>query len=167
MEKKSTTENKLSLMSISLNFVLLVVLALVFNRLWSLEHQVNELSKRPPTVVQKETVPVPANASEVVAAIKREQKEKSVEIGVNDQGFSPSGFQMGKDDKMTVTITNQGQEAHSFVIEELGINSGAIDPGQAVKVNIDKEFTEAAAVEFISDIDGDDQEVFKGTIMVF
>jgi len=88
------------------------------------------------------------------------------DLKITDQGYSPSGFQIYSNQITTVTVLNIGELAHSFVIDELNIDSGIIEPGQIKEIIIDQNSAESKNYTFYSNAEGDDPETFTGVMMV-
>lgn len=65
------------------------------------------------------------NANEIEIALKE------YSIGTGEIRLSQS------EESATVTLKNKGMSAHNFVIPELSIDSGLIQPGESVTLNID------------------------------
>jgi len=153
-------ENKLSILSLVINIILAGFVGFLYFDMRGLASQVVALESG-----KTQALVNPAAAGKDLP--KNFRNTESLDIVVNDEGFSPSGFKIGQKDAAVIVIANQGEAPHSFVIKSLGIDSGAIAPGQAATVSLDKKFDQPAALEFGSGVEGDSPEKFKGTIMVF
>lgn len=53
-------------------------------------------------------------------------------IVATDNEFDPQSVQVPPGEPVTFTISNEGNSAHNFVIDELDVSSGTIQPGDAV-----------------------------------
>jgi hypothetical protein len=99
----------------------------------------------------------PTNASEPVS-----QKT----INVNDTGFVIKVFSENAGDNPVVTVVNSGAASHSFVIDELKVDSGDIAAGKSKDIplgilpDVEKNYT------FYSNSSGDDKNTFSGAMMV-
>ena len=148
-------QNKLSLLAIVLSACSLCFSIFVFlETRESLQNNVN------PAAAQSRT-------SITDYAISEEKQNKIVEIAVSEDGFSPSGFHIKLNQFATVSIVNAGEKPHSFVIDELGIDTGLIEPGQTKKFEFGKDIKSAESFKFYSNAEGDDKEKIIGSIMIF
>ena len=92
--------------------------------------------------------------------------ETPIEITVNDSGFSLNELDMAQSSMRTIKITNMGADSHSFVIDKLGIDSGAILSGQTKTVVLENLMPDLQSVDFYSGIVGDRADKFRGTIII-
>ena len=53
-------------------------------------------------------------------------------IVATDNEFDPQSVQVVAGKPATFTISNEGNSAHNFVVDELDVSSGTIEPGDAV-----------------------------------
>lgn len=61
-----------------------------------------------------------------------------VEIILKEYSIGNGEIRLMKSEKAaSVTITNKGMNVHDFVIPELGIDSGLIQPGESVTLELD------------------------------
>ena len=56
----------------------------------------------------------------------------AVRVAARDNAFSPETIAVEPGSETTVEVRNEGEAAHNLVIEELGVSSGTIQPGQTV-----------------------------------
>jgi len=153
-------QNK-SLLFITVSILALVVaVCIIFPRLSLIEQRIGAIEKTNDAASKD----IAAAGAKTVPA---QRKTKSVEIIISDEGFSPSGFQMGTKEIVTISITNHGKSAHSFVIDDPATDSGPIEVGQTKTVTINKRFDQPVALKYYSNIGSDSADSFKGTIMVF
>lgn len=92
--------------------------------------------------------------------------QQRLAIAVNDNGFVPSGFGLRSGSPASIVIKNTGKMPHSFVSDQLNINSGPILAGQTKTIKIQQLPNEIAEYDFYSNMPGDDQRLFSGIIMV-
>ena len=52
------------------------------------------------------------------------------DVAMVDIAFQPTELTIAANTDVTINLINQGALPHSFVIDELGVNSSVIDPGQ-------------------------------------
>lgn len=73
----------------------------------------------------------PASDKSGIIELSAEDKgvERAVSIEVNDAGFLTKGVQVRANDTVNFTVLNSGSNPHSFVIGDLGVNTGLISPG--------------------------------------
>jgi len=143
--------NKILVLAVIILFIGLVILGItVFN-----------MDKQIKTVAPADSNNTTANNSPAP-----QKTTKQTDLSIQDQGFSPAGIQIYANQSNSLTITNNSKQPHSFVIDELKINSGLIQPGQTKTVVIDQDFPESAAYNFYSDAASDDKTTFKGILMI-
>jgi plastocyanin len=53
----------------------------------------------------------------------------AVKIVARDTFFEPESLELTAGEEITVEVTNNGDTAHDFAIEELDLNTGTIEPG--------------------------------------
>jgi len=154
--------------SIILLILILALAGAVYNillRLSVIEQQISAIEK--PTANIATNIASNNTAAPGIQPAQQQSQTKTMEIIASDEGFLPSGFQMGPKDTVTISVTNQGESPHSFVIDDLPIDTGAIEPGQTKTITIGKQFDQPVELKYYSNIDSDNPEIFKGTIMVF
>lgn len=90
------------------------------------------------------------------------------EIHVNDGGYVDSditaNLAIGKE--ISITVINDGEKPHSFVIDPLKVNSGTINPGDTKKIVITSVPDETISYSFYSGIPDDSTEEFRGRMLV-
>ena len=92
--------------------------------------------------------------------------ENAIEIAVGDDGFSVKELSLVFSSSRTLRITNNGVNSHSFAMDAIGLNSGAIAPGQSVTVLLEGFSQDSPSLEFHSDIASDSREDFSGLIIL-
>jgi hypothetical protein len=97
-------------------------------------------------------------------AIKYPTKKADLEI--TDNGFSNTGLSFFGNDKLVLNIKNSGTKPHSFVVNELQINSGDIAPGQIKEIKIDALPNVSALYRYYSNSGDDTKETFNGSIIL-
>jgi len=143
--------NKILVLAVIILFIGLVILGItVFN----MNKQI------------KTTLPA-GNDNTIASAPPAPQKTvKQISLAIEDNGFSPTGIQIYANQSNSLTIANNSNQPHSFVIDELKINTGLIQPGQTKNVVIDQDFAESTVYNFYSDAAGDDKTTFGGVLMI-
>lgn len=150
-------QNKLSLLAIVLSVCSFGFSIFVFSE----TRKIVQGDFNPPAVQSDASASIPDQ-------ILPEQKQnKTVEIAVSEDGFSPSGFHINLNQFATVSIANTGEKPHSFVVDELGIDTGLIEPGQTKKFEFGKDIKSAESFKFYSNAEGDDKEKIIGSILIF
>ena len=86
-------------------------------------------------------------------------------INVNDTGFVTKAFSENAGDSPVVTIVNAGSAAHSFVIDELKVDSGDIAAGQTKDIQLGVLPDVGKNYTFYSNSSGDDKNNFSGVMM--
>lgn len=51
-----------------------------------------------------------------------------------DNEFEPAELALAPGEEVTVTLTNEGETIHTFTSEELGFDTGNVDPGDSAEV---------------------------------
>ena len=87
-------------------------------------------------------------------------------ISIDDGGFGVKQVDLALSGPMILVVKNQGVNPHSFVIDELQINSGEIAPGQAKSIVLKDLPMEPRTYDFYSNIGKDNGSQFGGTITV-
>lgn len=59
-----------------------------------------------------------------------EEKEGKIKVEAEDYIFSPSEITVQRGEKVEIKIVNNGNTSHEFVIDEFGVASNVLDPGQ-------------------------------------
>lgn len=58
----------------------------------------------------------------------------SASIEAIDNEFQPTALEVTPGEEVTVTFTNNGETIHTFTSEELGFDTGSVDPGDTAEV---------------------------------
>jgi len=66
----------------------------------------------------------------------------------------------------SLEITNRGVNGHSFVIDELGVDTGMIKPGETRTVTLKSLANEPQNYTFYSNLTEDDKDKFSGEFIV-
>lgn len=103
-------------------------------------------------------------SKEQIAPAKKQARIIPVEI--SDETFSPVGIHISLNELAGISVANRGEKPHSFVIDELDIDSGPIEPGQTKELELSQNIRSAASFTFYSNAEGDDPQIFKGILMV-
>ena len=92
----------------------------------------------------------------------------SMKIVARDNTFEPNILTGTVNQPIALTIENQGTKPHSFVIDEMKINSGPIEPGKQGNVTIlsnrIRTYTNGGALPFYSDVSGDKDAGLTGNL---
>ena len=89
---------------------------------------------------------------------------KEVSITATDNKFTPNAFEITSGEKVRITFNNNGLMLHNLTINELGLATTNIAPGDSTTL----EFTAPAAGDytFICSVIGHEQLGLKGTMTV-
>ena len=82
-----------------------------------------------------------------------------ITVSAVDNAFEPSTLEVPSDGQVTVEVTNEGQNPHTFSSEEGGFDSGTLNAGDSKTVTFDAPGGE---IQFICNIHG---EAMSGTIV--
>lgn len=55
-------------------------------------------------------------------------------IGAVDNAFEPTELELTSGEEVTVSFTNDGDAPHTFTSEELGFDTGNVEPGETAEV---------------------------------
>ncbi len=92
----------------------------------------------------------------------------NMKIVARDDKFDPNILTGTVNQPIALTIENQGTKPHSFVIDELKINSGPIEPGKSGAVTVlsnkIRTYTNGGAYIFYSDVAGDKDAGLTGNL---
>ena len=116
-------------------------------------NQTQETKKEVPTLPKPEELATAAN---------------SFDIQINSDGYATKGIaaNMAIGQTISLKITNDDSKPHSFVIEDLKVNSGAIAAGAEKTLSIDDIPNITKVYEFYSDQKGDDRDILQGTLFI-
>ncbi len=91
-------------------------------------------------------------------------------IVVRDDKFEPNLLTGKVNQPIELTIENQGTKPHSFVIDELQLQSAPIEPGKTAVVTIlakqIRTYTNGGAYIFYSDVAGDKDAGLAGNLSI-
>lgn len=114
----------------------------------------------------------PKCASCSVAAPKVEEPvivartQKSIDIEVSDNGFTNNSIAANTTDDVTIVLRNTGTKPHSFVIDDLGLDSQLVEGGNFKVIVVDSLPERTAAYTFYSNAPDDEVGVFSGVLNV-
>jgi plastocyanin len=57
----------------------------------------------------------------------------AVKLDDGDNVFSPDSIRLKTGEKITMEVTNKGKRPHDFAIDDLGLNTGVLQPGEIAK----------------------------------
>jgi len=135
-------------------------------------NSIDSLLHRPVTIPQENIAPNsnPYNAPSATDPAENGLISEKIETGrfviITDNGFLTKTFEVNADSKLNLSISNQGQNTHSFNIDKLNIKTGPINTEQTTKVTatLPEGIT---SLEYYSDSGNDaDTNTFKGTIKI-
>lgn len=86
----------------------------------------------------------------------------SASIAAVDNEFDPTELKLTAGEEVTVTFTNNGETIHTFTSEELGFDTGNVDPGASAEVTFTAPEEETPFVCTIHEASDD----MVGTIVV-
>ena len=90
--------------------------------------------------------------------------EMPIKLAMDDAGYVQKQLDIVLSSSRLVQITNNGVNPHSFVIDELGIDSGEISPGQSKTLRLEN-MDDAVSYFYYSSVAGDTREKFSGVLM--
>jgi len=90
--------------------------------------------------------------------------EATIKLTMDDAGYVQKQLDTALSSSRLVQITNNGVNPHSFVIDELGIDSGEISPGQSKTLRLEN-MDDAVSYFYYSSVAGDTREKFSGVLM--
>jgi len=89
-----------------------------------------------------------------------------IQIAVDDSGFAQKQIEISLSGSKMLEITNNGANPHSFVVDGLKIDSGAIEPGQTITVVLESLPAETLNYTYFSNVGNDDKAKFSGVITI-
>lgn len=89
---------------------------------------------------------------------------KKMTVEGNEFKFEPNKITMNKGETLEVTFKNAGKFPHNFTIQDLGIASNTISPGQSTTVTIASDRT--GTFTFVCTVDSHADRGMKGTFMI-
>lgn len=91
-------------------------------------------------------------------------------IIVRDNAFEPNLLTGKVNQPLELTVENQGTKPHSFVIDELKLNTGPIEPGKQATLTVlgnkIRTYTNGGAYIFYSDVAGDNAAGLTGNLSI-
>lgn len=91
--------------------------------------------------------------------------ENTIRVVVDDGGWDRPQIDLSLSSARMIEITNKGVNPHSFVIDDLGIDSGAILPGTVKTVILQNLSDQAGDYVFYSNYGNDNKDEFAGRIV--
>lgn len=76
----------------------------------------------------------PEPAAQPSSDAQQGKSSNSSEIGAVDNEFEPTKLALTAGEEVTVTFTNNGETVHTFTSEELGFDTGNVEPGATAEV---------------------------------
>lgn len=67
-------------------------------------------------------------------------------INAVDNAFEPNKLQLSAGEEVTVSFTNEGDATHTFTSDELGFDTGSVEPGATAEVTFTAPEEETAFV---------------------
>jgi len=160
---------KIQIANIAINIIITAIMIYFFSaglRCQSQNTQKNDAGAPNPTVSlageTKKEIPVLPKPEDLAAATN------SFEIQIGSGGYSTKGIaaNMKISKTLLLKIKNNDSKPHSFVIDDLKINSGAIAAGTEKNLSIDNISNTTRTYEYYSDQKGDDRNSFRGSLLV-
>lgn len=53
----------------------------------------------------------------------------AIEVAAVDNDFEPASLELDAGSEVTIEVTNEGDRPHNLVIDELGLSTGTLEPG--------------------------------------
>jgi hypothetical protein len=91
--------------------------------------------------------------------------ETDTQLIVDDSGFLPKELDLSLSSLRVVEVSNKGVNRHSFVIDELGVDTGPIEPGSSKTVRLDNLGAAKDSYIFYSNTGKDNKNNFRGTLI--
>lgn len=113
----------------------------------------------PPATTPSTEAPATETATETSAATGA----TAVTVTQGDLFFDPKEFTIAANTDVQVTITNGGALAHDFVIDELGVKTALLNPGESVTITINAA---AGSYTFYCSVPGHREAGMVGTLTV-
>jgi len=109
------------------------------------------------------SVPTQAPESETVTSPSA-MSENEIAVEGGEFKFTPSEITVKKGEKVKITFKNTGSVQHDYVIEDLGISTKRVNPGQEDSV----EFTpnESGEFKFLCSVGNHEELGMLGTLIV-
>lgn len=63
-----------------------------------------------------------------------EEEATSVQLALQDDMFAPQTLELPADSEVTVEVTNDGGNPHTFTIPSLDVDTGTLQPGDSTQV---------------------------------
>jgi len=89
--------------------------------------------------------------------------EAAIKLSMDDTGYLQKELNISLSSSRRVQISNNGVTPHSFVIDELGIDSGDIAPGQSKILGLEN-LADGTSYVYYSKTGSDAREKFSGTV---
>jgi len=84
-------------------------------------------------------------------------------VKAGDLFFDPKEFTIPANTDVSVTLTNEGALQHDFVIDELSVNSGLVDPGGSTTFTINGA---AGQYQYYCSVPGHREAGMVGTLTI-
>lgn len=75
-----------------------------------------------------------SNGSEPAADSASESAGNTASISAVDNDFEPEELELPAGEEVTVSFTNDGDAPHTFTSDELGFDTGSVEPGATAEV---------------------------------
>ncbi len=173
--KNKKLADKFEVMSFAVNFCAVFALILVVGLLMAVQNipgrQAGMAALSQSGISQSECVCDDVSCPLAVPAVlfpvsAGEPVESAARISMDDGGFLTKELDLALSSSRTLEIYNKGVRAHSFVIPELKIDTGAIIPGETKTVILENIPQDKEVLQFYSDLPNDAREKFLGTIVI-
>lgn len=85
-----------------------------------------------PTAVAEESTPEAIEEEATPEAVENEPT--SVQLALQDDMFAPQTLELTAGSEVTVEVTNDGNNPHTFTIPSLDVDTGTLQPGDSTQV---------------------------------
>jgi hypothetical protein len=170
VKNKNKNKNKLEIISFAVNFcavfslIYIVALLLIINVFGGSKSALANLSQS----LQGSCSNVSADSNRSAALTVLfpvsvdDSQNGSIKVVMDDAGYAQKKLDITFAGPKMIEITNKGINPHSFVIDGLKIDSGAINSGQTATIALESLSKEIKNYTYYSNIAGDDKEIFNG-----
>lgn len=103
--------------------------------------------------------PAVPDPGEIAESVQEGLADAVPPVATVDNNFAPSRFPATAGEEITVNVSNNGQNSHSFTIDSLDVDTGVLAPGDSAEVTFTMPDQEA---QFYCTVHG--AEVMSGVI---
>lgn len=147
----------------TLIILVVVVLAAVVGGVFLLgQSPKNNFASSPTADV--ETIATPGPVFEEVEEDEVQNIWQGITVIASEFKYSPAGIEANVGDTITLTLTNKGKMRHDLVIDELGVKTKLLSPGESQTIEFVVE--EAGQYVFYCSIPGHRESGMEGKLVV-